>query len=412
MRAALGFILVTVTLDILSMTMVIPVLPPLIQSFEGGNAAAAAHALGLFTTIAALMQFLFSPVQGALSDCFGRRPVILLANLGGALDNLLLATAPDLWVLFIARIISGVAAASFACATAYVTDVTRPERRAARFGLLSVAFGFGLVAGPAIGALLSGIDLRLPFFVSAGLSMANFLFGVFVLPESLSPEQRASWNWRRVNPVGSLQLLRNRPGLPGLALVGLLSLIAQNALPTITVLYAINRYGYSTRQLAWLLGALGICAGLVGGVLTGFVVRLAGERWALFVGLAFGVAGFLSMALARTGNAFLWCVPLLALNGLAPPALNALMTLRVQPSEQGKLQGAVSSLLGISGLLAPGLYTESYARFAAPQAAWHIPGAPYMVAAVIMGVSLLVAGCFVGRETKGNLSLPDGNDRK
>lgn len=391
MRAAIGFILVTVTLDVLSMSMVIPVLPPLIQRFEGGNAAAAAHALGLFVTTAALMQFVFSPVQGALSDCFGRRPIILLANLGSGIDNLLLATAPNLWFLFVARIISGIAAASFACAAAYVTDVTAPERRAARFGLISVAFGFGLVTGPAIGALLSGVDLRLPFYVSAGLCLANFLFGLFVLPESLPRQARTAWHWRRANPVASLRLLRERPGLAGLAWVTLLSLIAQNALPTITVLYVVNRYGYTEHQLALLLGALGLCAAVVGGVLTGQVVRLAGERWSLLAGLTCGVAGYLFMALARTGGTFIWCIPLLALSGLAPPALNALMTLRVRHDEQGRLQGAVSSLLGISGVVAPGLYTESYAWFAAPRAGPAVPGAPFIVAAAVTGLSLVVA---------------------
>ncbi len=391
MRAAIGFILVTVTLDVLSMSMVIPVLPPLIQRFEGGNAAAAAHALGLFVTIAALMQFIFSPVQGALSDCFGRRPIILLANLGSGIDNLLLATAPNLWFLLVARMISGIAAASFACAAAYVTDVTAPDRRAARFGLISVAFGFGLVTGPAIGALLSGINLRLPFLVSAGLCLTNFLFGLFVLPESLPAQARTRWHWRRANPVASLQLLRERPGLSGLAWVSILSLIAQNALPTMTVLYVVNRYGYTTHQLAWLLGALGLCAGLVGGVLTGQMVRMVGERWSLLLGLACGIAGFLCMGLARTSNMFIWCIPLLALNGLAPPALNALMTLRVQQSEQGRLQGAVSSLLGVSGVVAPALYTESYAWFAAPMAGLVVPGAPFIMAAAIMGLALVVA---------------------
>lgn len=391
MRAAIGFILVTVTLDVLSMSMVIPVLPPLIQRFEGGNAAAAAQALGLFATTAALMQFIFSPVQGALSDCFGRRPVILLANLGSGLDNLLLATAPYLWFLFVARVISGIAAASFSCASAYVTDVTRPERRAARFGLISAAFGFALVTGPAIGALLSGVSLRLPFYVSAALCLGNFLFGLFVLPESLAPEARTAWHWRRANPLGALQLLRERKGLSGLAAAGLLGLIAQNALPTMTVLYAVNRYGYTTHQLALLLGALGLCAGLVGGVLTGRIVRLLGERAALLAGLAFGTGGFVLMGLARTGDVFMWCIPLIALNSLAPPALNALMTLRVQADEQGRLQGAISSMLGISGVLAPTLYTESYARFSAPQAGSALPGAPFFVAAAIMGAALAVA---------------------
>jgi len=386
-KAAIGFIITTITLDILSMSLVIPVLPPLIQHFEGGNAIAAAHAIGIFATAWALMQFFFSPIQGALSDRFGRRPVILLSNLGLGLDYVLMAAAPDLAWLFIGRVINGITAASFSSASAYIADITPPEKRAARFGLISVSFGVGFVLGPVIGGLLGSISTRLPFWVSAGLSLTNFLFGLFVLPESLPKDKRSPFTWRQANPAGSLRLIRSQPGLSSLAVIGFLGLIAQNALPTITVLYVINRYGFSMTQLAWMLGGVGAGSALVGGVLTGPVVRRIGERRALIAGLAFGATGFALMGLAQNTTMFLLAIPVLSLRGFADPALTALMSHKVQPNEQGQLQGATSSLLGIAGLIGPLVYTESYALFASPRAGWHVPGMPFLIAAALLVVA-------------------------
>ncbi len=387
MKAAIGFIITTITLDILSMSLVIPVLPPLIQHFEGGNAIAAAHAIGIFATAWALMQFIFSPIQGALSDRFGRRPVILLSNLGLGLDYLLMAAAPNLAWLFVGRVINGITAASFSSASAYIADITPPEKRAARFGLISVSFGVGFVLGPVIGGLLGSISTRLPFWVSAGLSLTNFLFGLFVLPESLPKDRRSPFTWRQANPAGSLRLIRSQPGLPTLAVIGFLGLIAQNALPTIAVLYVINRYGFSMTQLAWMLGGVGAGSALVGGVLTGPVVRRIGERRALIAGLVFGVAGFALMGLAQTSTMFLLAIPILSLRGFADPALTAMMSHKVQANEQGQLQGATSSLLGIAGLIGPTVYTESYALFASPRAGWHVPGMPFLIAAGLLVVA-------------------------
>jgi DHA1 family tetracycline resistance protein-like MFS transporter len=388
MPAAIGFILVTITLDLLGMSMVIPVLPPLIQKFEGGNAIAAAHAIGLFGTAWALMQFIFSPVQGALSDRFGRRPVILLSNLGLGLDYLLMAAAPSLAWLFVGRVIAGITAASFSSASAYIADITPPEKRAARFGLISICFGIGFVTGPVLGGLLGSINPRLPFWVSAGLSLANFTFGLIVLPESLPKERRSAFSWRRANPVGSLKLIRSRPGLSGLAVIGFLGLVAQNALPTMVVLYAINRYGFTIKQLAWMLGGMGVCSALVGAVLTGKIVQWMGETRALMLGLACGAAGFVLMGLAQSGIAFLIAIPVLSLRGFADPALTALMSRKVGASEQGQLQGATSSLLGIAGLIGPTVYTESYAFFAAPRDGWQVPGAPFLIAAALLVLAI------------------------
>jgi DHA1 family tetracycline resistance protein-like MFS transporter len=408
MRAAIGFIMVTITLDILGMSLVIPVLPPLIQHFEHGNAIAAAHAIGIFATAWALMQFIFSPIQGALSDCFGRRPVILLSNLGLGLDYLLMAAAPTLSWLFVGRVIAGITAASFSSASAYIADITPPEKRAARFGLISISFGVGFVTGPVLGGLLGSIGPRLPFWVSAGLSLANFAFGWLVLPESLPRDRRSAFSWRRANPVGSLKLIRSRPGLSGLAIVGFLGLIAQNVLPTMAVLYAINRYGFTIRQLAWMLGGMGVCSALVGGLLTGPVVRLIGERRSLVMGLIFGLAGFAMMGLAQNGTVFLVAIPVLSLRGFADPALTALMSHKVLPTEQGQLQGATSSMLGIAGLIGPTLYTES----AAPHDGWRVPGAPFLISAALLlmaiGAAWLARDRGAGKQSWRDATLRPG----
>jgi DHA1 family tetracycline resistance protein-like MFS transporter len=343
------------------------------------------------------MQFFAGPVQGALSDRFGRRPVILLSNLGLGLNGILLAVAPNITWLFAARLISGITAASFSSASAYIADITPPEKRAARFGLVSVALGFGFITGPVAGGLLGTISPRLPFWVAAGLSLVNFLFGLFVLPESLPAERRAPFSWRRANPVGALRLLRARPGLTSLAAVQFLGLTAQNVLPTITVLYALNRYGFNLRQLSVLLGAMGISSALVGGLLTGPAVRRLGERRSLLIGLCCGATGFAAMGFAATPALFISAVPILALRGLADPALAALMTRKVPPTEQGALQGASNSLLGIAGMMAPTIYTESYALFATPRLGWSVPGAPFVIAAMLLAFAAVVAAARVAR---------------
>ena len=340
MRAAVGFILVTITLDILSMSLVIPVLPRLIQHMEG-SAAAAAHAVGIFATAWALMQFLFSPVLGALSDRFGRRPVILLSNLGLGLNGLLMAVAPDVRWLF-GRVISGITAASFSCATAYIADMTPAEKRAARFGLVSIALALALsparwpaaCSRTSVHACRSGWPLGSACRISCSACSCC---------RSCRNGAPCTIPWRRANPVGALRLLRSRPGPRRPRFRAVAGPTAQNALPTITVLYAINRYGFTIRDLSVLLGAMGISSALVGGVLTGPVVRRLGERRALLAGLVCGVAGFAAMGLATTPTMFLLAIPLLSLRGFADPALTALMTRRCGRRNRARCKGRVAA---------------------------------------------------------------------
>jgi DHA1 family tetracycline resistance protein-like MFS transporter len=382
--AALRFIFLTVALDIVALGIIIPVLPKLVLQFEGGDTVRAAEAYGLFGTAWALMQFVASPVLGALSDRFGRRPVILTSNLGLGLDYVLMALAPSLHWLFVGRVISGITAASIGTASAYIADVTPPDQRAKGYGLLGIAFGLGFVLGPAIGGLLGSVDPRLPFWAAAGLSLLNAAYGTFVLPESLPKDRRAPFHWSRANPLGSLALLHSHADLLGLAGIGFLNHLAHNVLPSTAVLYMSYRYGWNEAQVGLSLAGIGVCSAAVQGGLVGRVVKRLGECRTLVTGLLCGCVGFSVYGLASTGGVFWLGVPIVALWGLAGPSLQSLMTQRVQPTEQGRLQGANSSLMGIAGMVGPGLFTDAFARGIAPSGSWHVPGASFLLAAGLL----------------------------
>lgn len=403
--AALAFIFVTVVLDILAFGVIIPVLPHLIASFVGGNLSQAAHWVGVLGAVFALTQFICSPIQGALSDRLGRRPVILLSNLGLGLDFILMAVANTLPLMFIGRVISGITAASFTTANAYIADVTPPEKRAAGFGMLGAAFGIGFVIGPALGGFLSHWDLRAPFWVSAGLALLNFAYGYFVLPESLPRERRTPFRWRRANPLGALAMLRSCPHLLGLATLVFLSNLAHYVLPSTFVLYADYRYHWDAGTVGLVLAIVGVLNALVQAVLVRRVVRALGEGRTLLLGLLCGMLGFALMGLAPNGNTFLLSLPLLALWGLAGPSTQALMTRRVSAYEQGKLQGAVSSLASLAGVIAPYLFASVFAwaiqtEFAAPvplavpsvtATAAQAAAAPWSGAAFLLAAAILMA---------------------
>ncbi|MEA2906515.1 MAG: transporter, family, tetracycline resistance protein [Alphaproteobacteria bacterium] len=390
-RAAFIFVFITVLLDMLALGMIIPVLPRLVVDFVGGDAARGADYLGLFGTAWALMQFVFSPIHGVLSDRFGRRPIILLSNFGLGLDYVLMALAPSLWWLFVGRIISGICAASVSTSYAYIADVTEPHLRAARFGMMGVAFGAGFVLGPALGGLAGAFDPRLPFWIAAALSLLNCVYGFLILPESLPSERRTPFAWRRANPLGSLRLLRSQPQLTGLALVNFLANLAHASLPSIGVLYMMYRYGFDERIVGFTMAGIGVCAMVVQGGLIGPTVRRFGEPAALIMGLLFGIAGFTTWALAPNGLVYWLGIPLLSLWGFAGAASLGLMSRRVSPSEQGQLQGANASMMGIANLIGPGLFTQVFAFFIGAGAAWHLPGAPFLLAALLLAAAAVVA---------------------
>jgi DHA1 family tetracycline resistance protein-like MFS transporter len=394
-KAALTFIFVTVVLDMLALGIIIPVLPGLILSFKGGNSAGAAYIYGLFGMVFAGMQFFFAPILGAVSDKYGRRPLILLSNFGLGFDYVLMALAPSLAWLFVGRVIAGICTASFSIPSAYIADVTPPEKRAAGYGMLGAAFGLGFVVGPAFGGLLGSVSPRLPFWIAAGLSLANALYGFFILPESLPAEKRADIQWKKANPVGSFFMLRKHPEVLSIAAVVFLFYLAHEVLPSTWVLYTNYRYHWDTRTVGLTLAVVGIFSAVVqGGLIKPIVARL-GEPRALLFGLLCGVIGFLIYGLAPTGKLLMFGIPFGALWGLASPAAQALITKRVDPSEQGRLQGALAGLRGISGMIGPGLYTGVFAYFIgghSSYAAHHpLPGAPFLLAAALLGAALVLA---------------------
>ena len=387
----MAFIFVTILLDMFALGLIAPILPKLVESFVDNDTASAARIFGLFGTAWALMQFFFSPVLGGLSDRFGRRPVVLLSNFGLALDYVLMALAPSLSWLFIGRIISGITSASVSTAFAYIADVTPPERRAAMFGKIGVAFGAGFILGPAIGGLLGGLDPRLPFWVAAALSFANTLYGLLILPESLPRERRSPFRWKSANPFGALHLLRSDRVLAGLSVANFIAQLAHVVLPSTFVLYATYRYGWDTKTVGLTLAAVGICSMAVQGTTIGPIVRRFGERRALLLGLGCGAAGFLIFGAAPNGALFWVGIPVMALWGVAGAASQALMTQLVAPDQQGQLQGATSSVQSVSQLVGPFLFTLTFAYFIGAEAPVRLPGAPFLLASALLVLSLLIA---------------------
>ena len=389
--AAVVFIFVTILLDTLALGLIIPVLPKLIESFVDNDTASAARIFGLFGTAWALMQFFFSPILGALSDRFGRRPVVLLSNLGTALDYVLMAMAPSLVWLFIGRVISGITTASISTAFAYIADITAPDKRAAVFGKIGVAFGAGFILGPALGGLLGDSDPRLPFWVAAGLSFANTLYGWLILPESLPRERRSPWRWRSANPVGALRLLMSDRILAGLSVANFFGQLAHVVLPSTFVLYATYRYGWDSRTVGLTLAIVGVCSMMVQGAAIGPIVNRLGERRALFLGLACGALGFFIYAAAWEGRLFWFGIPVMALWGVSGAAVQAIMTRLVAPEKQGQLQGANNSVNSIAQLLGPFLFTLTFAYFIGESAPFKLPGAPFFLAAALLAMALAVS---------------------
>jgi DHA1 family tetracycline resistance protein-like MFS transporter len=389
-RAAFAFIFVTVALDMLALGVIVPVLPKLVVQFESGNIASAAIVTGIFGTVWAAMQLIFSPILGSLSDRFGRRPVVLLSNFGLGLDYILMALAPTLGWLFVGRVISGITSSSYSTAAAYIADVSSPDRRASRYGMLGAAFGLGFVIGPAMGGLLGSVNLRLPFWVAAALSLANAAYGLMILPESLPRDRRARLAAHRIlNPIQPLALLKSNPVMIGFALVAFFNYLAHESLPSVFVLYADYRYHWGEGMIGIALAAVGICSTVVSAFLIGKTVSYLGEAKALLIGLVFGVLGFAIFGLANSGFIFLLGIPVNALWGLAFPSLQALMTRQVGPEEQGRLQGAIGSVQGITGTLAPLLFTQIFAWAIAKDS--QIPGIPYLLASLLVGVAFVFA---------------------
>ena len=382
-QAAVIFIFITVTLDMLALGLIAPVLPKLVLNFLGGDASSAARWFGVFGTVFALMQFIFSPVLGVLSDRFGRRPIILASNLGLGLDYVVMAVAPSIGWLFLGRIISGITAASVSTAMAYISDVVTPEKRASAFGMVGAAFGVGFILGPALGWLLGTSDPRLPFWVAGGLSVANAIYGYFFVPESLPRERRKPFTLGRANPVGALALLRSHPELFRLAIIQFTGYIAHEVF-NIWALYAIFRYAWNEGMVGVSLALVGVFSVIISAALVGPIVKKLGERVTLYLGQFMGGLGMVIAGLARTGSGFLLSIPVMMLWSISGPAAQGMMTRRVSETEQGELQGAINSLRSVAVIIGPGLFTFTFAYFIDPKRKWHLPGAPWYLGGALL----------------------------
>ncbi|MEY2440296.1 MAG: transporter, family, tetracycline resistance protein, partial [Verrucomicrobiota bacterium] len=357
-----------------------PVLPKLILTFLGGDMKNAADWNGWFGLVFALMQFFFSPVLGVLSDRFGRRPVILLSNLGLGIDYIVMALAPTMSWLFLGRVISGITTSSIPTAMAYISDVVPKEKRAGAFGMIGVAFGVGFVLGPAIGGLLGDVDPRLPFWVAAGFSLTNWMWGYFFVPESLPLSQRKQFTLRRANPVGSLVLLRSHHELWRLATIQFLAYIAHNVF-SVWALYTIYRFAWRQSMIGLSLAIVGVCTALISAGLTPRMVKRFGERRTLYIGQFFGASGMLLAGLARSSAFFLGSIPIISTWNISMPAAQGMMTHRVSEREQGALQGAIGSLRSITFIIGPVLFSRTFGWFIDPTHSYHVPGAPFYLAA-------------------------------
>jgi MFS transporter, DHA1 family, tetracycline resistance protein len=398
-QAAIAFIFVTAVLDIVAMGIVIPVLPALIEDFTGSNARAGLIN-GVFVALWALMQFVASPIIGSLSDQHGRRPVILLSTIGLSIDYVLMALAPNLWWLALGRIIAGVTSASFTTVYAYMADITPPEQRARAYGLIGAAFSGGFVLGPLLGGVLGEVSPRTPFWVAAALSGVAFLYGLFILPESLPKERRMAFSWSRANPFGAMRLLRSHHELLGLTFVNFLLMFAHHVFSAVFVLYAGYRYGWTAWQVGGLLAMVGVLDMLVQGVLVGPVTKRLGDRGTMILGLFGGTIGVAWMGLAPTG--VLFCLAMLpnAMWGLAMPTIQSIMTQRVSESEQGQLQGANMSVAAFAGVLSPLFFGAVYSWSLREGAQSSDSGIAFLIAAGIL-LMAAVLGWRVARHAEG-----------
>ena len=391
MNRPLAFIFVTVLIDAIGFGVVIPVFPQLIMGLTGRTLASAAEVSGWIAFLYASVQFLMGPVIGGLSDRFGRRPVLLASLAAFAADYVVMAFAPTLWWLVAARVVAGITGATFPTAYAYIADVTPPEKRGANFGVIGMAFGFGFIIGPALGGFAAGFGHEVPFLVSAGLAMANFLYGLFVLPESLPREDRRAFQWRRANPVGALMRLKSaHPVVLMLAATVFTWTLSFQSLYSIWSYHGQQRYGWTPEQVGWSLAAVGVTGALVQGVLGRRLIPRFGQRRVIMLGLVSALAGYTIYALADAGWMVYLAIAVSACQGLVFPCLQGLMSAEVGASEQGELQGAVASIQSLSAIIGPPLMTTVFSRFSADDAPVYAPGAPFVVSLIFVALTAVM----------------------
>ncbi len=390
-KKALTFIFITLLIDCTGIGIIIPVVPALIQQLTGATVSGAATYGGWLTFAYASMQFLFSPVLGGLSDRFGRRPIILISLFGLGVDYIFLFLAPDLFWLFIGRVIAGICGASFTTASAYIADISTPDKRAQNFGMIGAAFGLGFIIGPLLGSLFSQLGVRVPFLVAAILSLMNWIYGFFVLPESLSPVNRWPFDWKRANPLGSLLQLKKYPSTMALVLSTVLIYIAGHAAQSTWTYFTMERFHWNEQWVGYSIAFVGVSIAAVQGGLIRPVMKKFGQYKTVYLGLAFYIIGFVLFSFATQGwMMFAFMVPY-ALGGVAGPAIQGILSGKVPPNEQGELQGALTSVMSLTSIVGPILMTGLFAYFTSPAAPFYYPGSPFMMGAVLTVFSLLIA---------------------
>ncbi|QHL89250.1 MFS transporter [Nibribacter ruber] len=390
-KAALGFIFVTLLIDVIGFGIIIPVLPKLIAELINGDLSQASLYGGWLMFAFSVSQFLFSPVLGNLSDRFGRRPVLLFSLFGFGIDYILLALAPNIGWLFIGRIIAGITGASMTTATAYIADISTPEKRAQNFGMVGAAFGLGFIIGPVIGGLLGQFGARVPFYAAAGITLLNWLYGYFILPESLAPENRRPFHWKRANPVGSLLQLKRYPVIAGLVGSLIFVYIAAHSTQSTWAYYVMEKFQWNEAWVGYSLGAVGLFVAIVQGGLIRVINPWLGPKRSVYLGLALYALGFLLFAFATKGwMMFAFLVPY-CLGGIAGPAIQGIISTQVPANEQGELQGGLTGLVSATSIVGPPLMTYMFAYFTHDQAPLYFPGAPFLLGSVLTVLSVVLA---------------------
>lgn len=388
---ALLFIFITLLIDCTGIGIIIPIMPTLIHDLSGANMSEAASIGGWLTVAYAVMQFFFSPVLGNLSDRYGRRPILLISLLGLGVDFLFLAVAPNIFWLFIGRIIAGICGASFTTASAYIADISTPEKRAQNFGMIGAAFGLGFIIGPILGTLFNHFGVRVPFIVAASLSLVNCLYGYFILPESLSKENRRKFEWKRANAFGSLRQLKKYPAIMGLVVSMVLIYVAGHAAQSTWTFFTKEKFKWTDDWVGISITFVGISIAVVQGGLIKPAMKKLGQKKSVYVGLCFYIVGFILFAFATHGwMMFAFMIPY-ALGGIAGPAIQSIATGQVPPNEQGELQGALTSLMSLTSIIGPLLMTSLFSYFTETNAPVYFPGAPFLMGALLTVGSVVVA---------------------
>ena len=399
--AAISFIFITLLIDVTGIGLIIPVVPGLIKELIHGSVSDSSRYSGWLTFAYAVMQFIFAPLLGNLSDRYGRRPILLISLFGLGIDYIFLALAPSIGWLFLGRIIAGLGGASITTATAYIADISTPQNRAQNFGMVGAAFGVGFILGPVLGGLLGEWGLRVPFMVAALLSFLNFAYGYFVLPESLSVENRRKFEWKRANPLSSIKQLKKYPAVSGLVISYFLIYLAANSVQSTWSFFTIQQFSWNPRMIGISLGLVGLLVGIVQGGLIRLINPLIGNKRSVYIGMALYTIGLILFSIAsQSWMMFVFLVPY-CLGGICGPALQSIISGQVPANQQGELQGSLTSIMSLTSIIGPVVMTSLFSYFTQPTAPFHFAGAPFLLGSILMALSLF----FAYRSLRNNHSI-------